>query len=231
MSDELRSDFDAATENKILLGQQSGSIGGLQERAGIAQVREQQREKDRQSREETSRYVEMIAQLRSDLADMEERFRARDGDAWRENLALKILEPDEFPQRREGESIEAYRERLEKNLIEDMLNPDGSIKEEYKNHHEYSDYAQWAQKKFHYNRARGLVRELDDENTTPEREAEIEEQLQESSLEELNLADETASTQSNVQTKIRNISDETLDEMGNSGPSSANINDLLKPIS
>lgn len=60
---------------------------------------------------------------------MEEQFQKTDGDAQREKLALKILDEDEIPQRREGESMEACRERLEVRLIDEVLNEDGSIKD------------------------------------------------------------------------------------------------------
>ena len=83
-----------------------------------------------------------IEQLQKDMEGMEALFRERDGDAWREKLALNILDADDIPQRHEDESIEDYRERLEPLLIIKMLNPDGSIKTQYLNDPDLSDYAQ-----------------------------------------------------------------------------------------
>lgn len=232
MSDDLRSKFLAAKENEILLGQKSGSIEGQQERSGIGQQSsERQRKKDKENREGTDRFIELIERIRRDLDAMEEGFRARDGDAWRENLALKILEPDEVPQRRDGESIEHYRKRLEIHLINEMLNPDGTIKDKYKNDPELSDYAQWAQKKFHHNRARGVVSELEDQNTSPERKQDILDELeQRANVEELTFADRNSQQQAS-QDSVKDIADSVEDSRFREASASDDINNLLAPKS
>jgi len=170
-----------------------------------------------------------IEQLKKDIEDMEKRFRERDGDAWREKLALKILDPDEIPQRREGESIEDYRERLEAILIDQMLNADGSIKAQYLNDPELSDYAQWAQKKHHYNLAVGYVRELEDPSTTPQRQDEIVEELkQNTDIETINYTDRGLTAESDAQGLVKDIADEGYDSEV-ATIQSEYTNDFLKP--
>jgi hypothetical protein len=149
-----------------------------------------------------------IEQLLRDIEELEAGFRARDGDAWREKLALKILDPDEIPQRLEGESIEEYRERLEPMLTDRMLDADGSIKAQYLNDPELSDYAQWAQKKHHYNLAVGHVRELEDPCTTPQRKDEIAYKLkQNADIETINYTDRDLTAESDAQRQVKDIAD------------------------
>jgi len=193
------------------MGQKSGSIEGLQERSGVdEQSSERQRGKDRAKREQINRFIEILECLRRDLLAMEEGFRDRDGDAWREDLALRILDAYEIPERRDDESIGKYRRRLEEHLIDEMLNPDGSIKRQYQQDPSLSDYAQWAQKKFHYNRARGLVRELQDGNKPPERREEIIEALEQSNIEVLTFADRETSHNS-AWHQVKQIADDLED--------------------
>lgn len=125
-------------ENHILQGQLSGSVTGIIERGSAAskssskQAEEERRTKERR----TAQFVELVGQMRASIERMEAdikkltaSFEKRDGDAWREKLALKILDADAIPQQEAGESIQAYRKRLERHLIDEMLNPDGTIKD------------------------------------------------------------------------------------------------------
>jgi len=187
MASHLTSHFNEARlfaeiENTILLGQQeNGSIAGLQERSATANKsnstdNQKQEAKDKKLSEFLHAYQIMqdyIDRLAKAVEQMEEGFRQRDGEEWREKLALRILGEDDIPQQEPGENIKAYRERLEKHLINEMLNPDGTIKGKYKNDPKYTDYAEWAQKQYHLKTARGYVRELENPNTTPERHDEI----------------------------------------------------------
>ncbi|HIG21764.1 hypothetical protein [Henriciella sp.] len=88
---------------------------------------------------------ERMAVLDGQIADFEAGFEAKYGDAWREIMANEILDPDEIPERQPGESMEDYRERLENDLIEEMLDENGKIKDEYKNDPEKRQWAQWAE--------------------------------------------------------------------------------------
>ncbi|WP_160828598.1 hypothetical protein [Nitrosomonas sp. JL21] len=169
-------------DNQLLVGQLSGTVTGMIERGSVAsrnssrQAEEERKTKERQ----TSQFVEIAAQLRASIERMEADikkltalFEKRDGDAWREKLALKILDADAIPQQEVGESIQAYRKRLERHLIDEMLNPDGTIKDKYKNDPKYSDYAEWAQKQFHLTSAKAIVAELDDDYTSPQRKSQL----------------------------------------------------------
>lgn len=88
-------------------------------------------------------------QLGERIDTMERGFEAEKGDAWREQIANEIMDPDEIPQRRDGESMEAYRERLEDALVDKMIDPaTGQIKPEYRDDPKLRSYAEWAQAKY-----------------------------------------------------------------------------------
>lgn len=201
-------------ENHILHGQLSGTVTGMIERGSVAsKSSSKQAEEERKTKErQTARFVEMAEQMRASIERMEadvkalkSLFEKRDGDAWREKLALKILDADAIPQQEAGESIQAYRKRLERHLIDEMLNPDGTIKNKYENDPIYSDYAEWAQKQFHLNSAKAIVAELDDGNTSPQRKEKIlDEMKQRGFIEEMTFADRTTQNQ-NTQSSVRDI--------------------------
>ncbi len=55
------------------------------------------------------------------------------------------MDPDDIPDRRDGESITDYRKRLENILIATTIDPaTGQIKLEYANDPETARYAEWA---------------------------------------------------------------------------------------
>ncbi len=228
-------------ENTILLGQQEGgSIDGVQERSATASKSNSSENQNQETKDRrTARFIELVEQVRANIEQMkasikalEESFQKRDGEEWREKLALKILGEDDIPQRRSGESIEAYRERLEILLIDELLNADGSIKGAYKNHPELGDYAQWAQKQYHLKAARGYVRELENPHAAPERHEEILHELkQSSSFEELALTSHEATLKSDVQHTVKEIIDSTTVEQSKEVHSTGTANNFLKPIS
>lgn len=217
-------------ENHILLGQKSGSISGIQERSGVDKVLsgEPQHSKAADKKLSDLLYVldimnNYMKRLADEIEAMENRFRDRHGDEWREKLALKILDEDDIPQRREGESMEQYRERLEPLLIAELLNRDGSIKSEYKNHPELGDYAQWAQKQYHLNAARGYVQELESPNTPQQRINEIFEELKNNdNFEELTLTDRQLHQNEPIRSMIDSSRDDKLQ-----GDHSDNLNSFL----
>lgn len=104
---------------------------------------------DRERATSDALFYALLDQLRDEIDALEAQFRNRFGDAWREEVALRVL--DEIPERGEGETIEAYRERLEKELIEEMIDQNtGEIKPEYRDHkdEDIKRAAQWAQKEY-----------------------------------------------------------------------------------
>lgn len=102
-------------------------------------------------------------------AEAEAGFEEEFGDAWREEIALRVLDPDENPVIREGESIEEYRERVEETLIDEMIDQEtGEIKNEYKNDPEKLRYAQWAQDKFIERRAEAVIEQANEPDAKPE---------------------------------------------------------------
>lgn len=208
-------------ENHILLGQKSGSISGVQERSGVDKVLSGEHKHSKAADKKLSDLLDVLdimdnymKRLADEIEAMEDRFRDRHGDEWREKLALEILDEDDIPQRREGESMKQYRERLEPLLIAEMLNRDGSIKSEYKDHPELGDYAQWAQKQYHLNSARGYVQELDSPNTPQQRVNEIIQELkQRADIEELTFVERGLSADGQTLNTIKNHADEISDQV------------------
>lgn len=101
-----------------------------------------------------------IASLDLDIANMEAGFKSQFGDAWLEQIALRVMDEDTIPLQQDGETIEEYRTRLKTTLIDEMLNPDGSIKDKYKDHPEYGQYAQWAQAVYNRDKAIELANDV-----------------------------------------------------------------------
>lgn len=132
--------------------------------------------------------LEHIEQLNREIAELEERFKVQFGDAWREEIALRILGEDEIPRQQDGESIEDYRMRLEESLMAEMLDEDGSIKSYYRDHDELLQYAEWAQKTYHRNAAQGLANTLEDPNITHPQEQKVYNVLEKARNSELNVS-------------------------------------------
>ena len=143
-------------------------------------------------RKESSRAVlyhvllEYIDNLNRDIAKLEAGFEARFGDAWREEIALRVFGPDAVPAQRPGERIDDYRARLERELREEMLNPDGSIKDRYKDDPELGKYAEWAQKIYNREAARAIANNLKNPANTHARTHQILRQLEEAQNAEQN---------------------------------------------
>ncbi len=155
-------------DNKTMLGQAGGSIDGLQLRSGQALAKHFQDMAKRgtahqKSNTDTLTWLVMldnhISWLDKQIDNSEKDFAATDGEEWREKLALKILDKDAIPERKDGETMEAYRERLEQSLIDEMLDDEGNIKPEYKDDPEYGKYAEWAEWKFDRREAKALKAE------------------------------------------------------------------------
>jgi len=110
---------------------------------------------------------QQIDQLNRDIANMEAGFEAEFGDAWREEIALRILSPDDFPQQMKDENLADYRERLEEQLVDEMLNPDGTIKEKYKNDPQMVKYAEWAQSVYNRDKAVEMANDIETDPNSP----------------------------------------------------------------
>ncbi|MEP2987376.1 MAG: hypothetical protein ABJN65_11965 [Parasphingorhabdus sp.] len=96
-----------------------------------------------QQREALAPMQARSAQLGQEIAQIEAQFEAEMGDAWREIAANDVLDPDSA-QRRDGESMDQYRARLEAMLVAEMIDANGNIKPEYAD----SPYARWAQAQY-----------------------------------------------------------------------------------
>lgn len=145
---------------------------------------EQQRKKAEKAAEDT-RFIMLLDQARAysarlgaEIADWEGKFEAEMGDAWREQIANEIMDPDEIPQRREGESMDDYRERLEEALVAKMIDPaTGEVRSEYAD----SRYAQWAKAKHHKREADAYIERRSDPTLSEEDRNEMDKEFASSS--------------------------------------------------
>jgi len=238
MDRDLTEEFDharkqnekiAAEEYELLMGQISGSKAGMLERGnGVSLESKKKSALKEEERKERNQFLtteilnDYLRKLEVEIHTMEAEFRKRDGEEWREKLALRILGENDIPQIQDGESIKDYRERLEPILIAELLNANGSIKSEYENHPELSAYAEWAQKKHHLNRAKVYGRELEDINTTPERREEIYGELEQGAdAQERVFAQRKTTPGSVVAARIQSADDATDDSIAQADKSTA----------
>ncbi len=236
MSDKLTFQFN----NKTLLGQMSGSVIEMPSIASARNIKysdhpDSEEKKDKEYRE----FIEFvdairlhIEQLQRDIDKLEAHFRERDGEEWREKLALKILDADDIPQRRSDETIVGYRERLEPILITQMLNADGSIKGQYLNDLDLIDYAEWAQQQYNLSAARDNVLELEDPNTPQERKNQIYDELQQSAdIEKIVLTAYELSGRSEVKAEIKDAIDTKNIDESSEIQMADTVSQFLKPLS
>ncbi len=96
---------------------------------------------------------QLSERLAREIAAMEAAFETDNGDAWREHIANRVMDPDEIPQRRPYESMQDYRQRLETVLIATMIDENGNIRPEYANSDDpdVRRYADWAHSKHRKN--------------------------------------------------------------------------------
>ncbi|WP_298307638.1 hypothetical protein [uncultured Erythrobacter sp.] len=219
-----------AQENMILLSAGAQTIAGVMERGSalarnIQEVRKAAQERSKRSFD-TQMLLGMLDQRIADLADRieiaENGFVEKYGDAWAEELALDILDPDEIPERNSGESIEEYRERLKPMLIGKLLDENGEIKPEYKDHPKYGEFAEWAKDQ---HEMRPLLEEKakidaiqnDPSRSDAEIEADTREILQGLNVQELQAAREVGEMNEPAQQVARAEFDNRIDDMGVGG--------------
>ncbi len=152
---------DQAMENRVLLALKADGVAGVQDRGGSQNVKgatntnsQAKRDKAQASTLNSMMMHEILAQIKQNLIALNQQIEQQEaqlasmyGDDWREDLAHQILFPDNIV-REDGESLEAYRDRLEDELVAELLNEDGSVKAEYADRADLQDYIQWAQSEY-----------------------------------------------------------------------------------
>lgn len=151
--------------------QMSIRVNGVDAAAYAAQVRASE------AKQATENHIFLVTlgQLNGQIDAMKERademeagLEEKYGESWREDLALKILDEDEIPQREEGESLADYRARVEDALIDKMIDGDGNIKDEYKNDPATRDHAEWAKTRWNIRQAELDAQRLEATYSDPE---------------------------------------------------------------
>ncbi len=156
-----------------------------------------------------------IGDLQRHIESAERGFTAIYGEDWREQFAMRVLDPDLMPQRRDGESMEEYRARVEQALMDELLNDDGAIKDAYKDHPQYGKLAQWAQWTYDQQQARMLQSDLDDPNLSEaDRTAKLEAFTQSASHERLAQALRDVSKDSAANATLETAKDDIEDVKG-----------------
>ncbi len=128
---------------------------------------------------------QLSERLARQIAAMEAAFEADMGDAWREQITNRIMEPNDIPERRPGESMKDYRERLETVLIVTMIDPTtGRVKPEYANNDDpdIQRYAEWAQAQHQKREADVYIAKRGDPSLTDEQRAKLDAEVANSSI-------------------------------------------------
>ncbi len=181
------SKVQAFKENQIFLGQESGSSGqGMAPINATALAKFHRKlEKDKANGKGAKSYdvilhlalmdnlKQQADELQKAIQAQEDAFAEKYGDDWREKTAEQILDPEDMPHRKPGQSIEDFREELERALIKEFLNEDGSIKDEYKDHPEFGNRAKWAQKQYDQSALDNLISKLNDPDLSHDEKQEL----------------------------------------------------------
>lgn len=203
----------------------------------IADEMERGEEKERRERIDRvmmlsaiDRAREYSRELSRQIGEIEQQFEARYGDAWREEFAIRILEPDEVPERREGESMEDYRERVEDALEDRLLDPEtGEPRPEFANDPEYAELVRWAQMNRSRDRVDASVARADaimsDPNATQD---EIDQAFEElNTVNELQQADQEMTARGHENASLANRTDTARDNEGTSVSAEAGLNAFM----
>jgi hypothetical protein len=131
----------AFRENELFLGMQSGSVDGYNLRGAAAFDRFNKDLERRSADGKRARSFDdilhlalidnlnaQIAFLDNKIAEGEKHFTDKYGDDWREDMALRYLDPDDFPERADGESMADYHRRLEDALYDKLYDENGNLR-------------------------------------------------------------------------------------------------------
>lgn len=145
-------------------------------------IAERKAEKDKDDVVETQMLLaalnERIAQLDIEIGQYEAIFEARFGDAWREEIAVRVLDEDEMPERQDGESMADYRQRVEDAIVEKIIDPEtGKMRPEYKNHPEFKEYGEWAEREHEQRKMKAMAEKVP--TASPEELAQMERDIRE----------------------------------------------------
>lgn len=169
----MRENFTmAVSSGQLSATQVSIALAGSAAALDVA-AQEKREEKEKQAASDRlyqmllDRMRETSDRLARQIREMESEFESRYGDAWREQIANQVLDPDLIPQQQEGESLADYRKRLEQALFDEMLNPDGTVKDQYKSGPN-ARYAEWARKEHEKKENDKDMKDLTDPSLTQE---------------------------------------------------------------
>ncbi|MEO1660121.1 MAG: hypothetical protein AAFR51_03975 [Pseudomonadota bacterium] len=197
----------ALNQGQLSLGQINRIINDTRV---TSDIRDEQAAKSRDSTN-TMLFIALLDQLERDLAEAiqghRDYFRDKYGDDYATVLGRPIL-GDDMPDRLPGESDEDYNKRVEDALFNEICHPDGSLKDEYKDHPDADRLTQWGKDRVASDRVKTL-----NASSSPE---EVREVLKGTSIEEkLAARANTAGTDSEADNEIKAALDEQKSEVFN----------------
>ena len=202
------------------MGLKSESVAGIQMRdAALARsVQDARKEASEKSRRtsDTILFLNLLDQRIADLdfrmAELEEQLVEQFGEQWAEQVALEVLDPDEMPQRRDGESMADYQARVYDALEAELLDENGNIKPEYKDHPRYGNAAQYMEHRYDRDAAVELRTKLNDPDTSPAEAArEIEEFSETASYYRMQAAQQELAANETARAELQANADERVD--------------------
>lgn len=167
-------------QNEIALDQGQLTLGQINRLINEARTKEDMKaQRDEKTRKQTSDHLwrTLLAQLQNQVQIIDERidghrsyFESKYGENWLSTLGRSLLGED-MPERQSGETLDAYQERVEREIFDRICHSDGSLKDEYKSHPDAERLQQWGKDRT----ARAAVQAgIDAANTAPDEAAKIE---------------------------------------------------------
>jgi len=131
-------------ENAILLGIASGSVESVYRTTSAGKYAEivKKAQEEEKARREQMTWLDLLDQLNDQIDWLKEQaankvreIEVKYGEDWREQAAHIVFDdPDDIPERADGESMAAYRERLERELIDELYDENGQLKDKFRDH-------------------------------------------------------------------------------------------------
>ncbi len=220
---QQQEDYNIAT----MTAERAESTGRRGNGAAVVNHGEEKRRQDEQQRKENTDLQLQLAAMRTaeNLATQagaiargyEEKFEAEFGTNWREDIALRVLDANEYPMRTAGESDADYNTRLEQKMIDKMIDPEtGEIKDQYKDHSTLGQYAEWAKARNAELTALRTVDVLNDPNSTAQEKQQSIDNLDKfAEMREFDQEHErlTPTTEASVTTQIQDRTDDAMDHV------------------
>lgn len=229
-------------ENMEAMGQIGGSIEGVIDRYGNKRSGEDAKSKQDQTRKKKGMsdalWVDILAQLHDqrDWLDAQanehrEYFADKYGEEWRTILGRSVLDDEEFPDRRPGETLDEYNARIEDAIFTKIANPDGTLKEEYKDHPDADRLAIWAKQRVQSQQIDHHIKNINSAETEEELKQATDEATSDATIDQLCTiaAGTKAEAGSVIEAKIKEVHDKQSDQQFDNASAADRSGDFFGP--